>query len=328
MALALPRSPIVSGHRCATRRAVIVIEQHQQAGDRFADSALVIGNLDGLHRGHQALIAAARATSAPVSVMTFEPHPSKVLAPAFAPHMLMTRPQKEAALRDAQVHSVLFQRFDKAFAKTPPAAFIDDVLLGSLRPATVVVGADFSFGHKGQGTVTLLGERLAAHGIGLRVPETVKHGGLVVSSSAIRQFLLEGRVEPAAALLGRPYRLDGVVVHGDARGRRIGFPTANLASDNELVPKLGVYVTRAGLADGRTVGSVTNIGLRPTFQGSGTRIEAHLLDFDEDLYDQPVSLSFVAHLRGEQKFDGPDALTTQIARDIAQARAVLDEAGR
>lgn len=304
------------------------IDGHEHTGDALAGGVVAIGNFDGLHRGHQALFGRAMARAqerrAPSGVLTFEPHPSKVLAPHLAPPLILTLDEKLQGLDDAGVDVTVVQPFTRDFARLSPDAFVEEVLVSSLKVSGVVVGQDFSFGYKGAGKVKDLRRLLEPRGVSVDALEPVMEGGLVCSSTKIREFILEGRVDAAGLLLGRPYWLSGDVRTGDARGRKMGIPTANLETGRELLPKIGVYATRAHLEDGRAFPSVTNIGLRPTFRGEGVRIEVHLLDFEGDLYDQRVSLTFHARLRDEKRFAGPDELKAQIERDIRSAREILD----
>jgi riboflavin kinase/FMN adenylyltransferase len=287
-------------------------------------AVVAIGNFDGLHRGHQALFAAvhdlARRIGAPAGVVTFAPHPMRILAPRLAPPLILRPDEKEQGLREAGMDLVFELAFTPGLAAREPAAFCREVLVERLGVAGVVVGEGFKFGARAEGRfadlAAVFGDRAVA------VP-SVREGGYVCSSSKIRELVLLGHVDAAASLLGRPYRIEGRVVRGDGRGRTIGVPTANLDSGRELLPRVGVYATRALLPDGRAVASVTNIGLRPTFQGEGVRIETHLLDVTVDLYDRRLAIDVIARLRDEQRFNGVDALLAQIHADIAAARAVL-----
>lgn len=305
-------------------------EGFQDVGEALRGGVVAIGNFDGLHRGHQALFekacSVAKSRDAAAGVLTFTPHPSKILAPHLAPPMILTPAEKRAGLESARIDVCVFQPFDATFAQLSPQAFVDDVLVRGLQVSGVVVGQDFSFGHKGAGKVEDLRRLLERHDISVHVVEPVMEAGLVCSSSKIRQFILEGRVESAALLLGRPYRLRGAVRTGDARGRRMGIPTANLETQRELLPRLGVYATWAQLETGEVLPSVTNVGLRPTFNGRGTRIEVHILDYQGDLYDQELEVEFVANLREEKRFAGPDELRAQIEADIQSARTRLAQA--
>ncbi|HTN51558.1 MAG TPA: riboflavin biosynthesis protein RibF [Anaeromyxobacter sp.] len=295
--------------------------------------ALAIGNLDGVHLGHQRLIAVARerarARGGRAGVLTFEPHPVRVLRPQLAPPLVTPLPRKLELLAEAGLDAVVIQPFDLAYAATPAAAFVSRDLAGRLGCAEVVVGYDFTAGHE-RARVDALRPLLAAHGIALQVVEPVTADGLVVSSTKIREFLLEGNVEAAALLLTRPYDLDGRVARGAGRGRGFGFATANVETQ-ALLPANGVYVVRAlvggegGLAGGSLHGGVCNVGVKPTVEAAAGPIpEAHLFGFDgRDLYGAPIRLAFLARLREERRFPSVEALRAQIGRDAEAARAIL-----
>jgi riboflavin kinase / FMN adenylyltransferase len=300
---------------------------HGAVGDELTGAIVAIGNFDGLHRGHQALFARtlerARERAGLAAALTFEPHPAKVLAPRFAPPLILTLAEKLEGLAEAGLQATVVEPFDRAFSAMSPRAFVNEVLLGGLRAGGVVVGPDFSFGHKGEGKVAELRSWLAKGGASLDVVPVVLEDGMVCSSTKVRELVREGRVDAAAVLLGRTYSVRGIVAGGDKRGKRMGLPTANLATERELLPRIGVYATGALLAHGRLVPSVTNVGLRPTFSGEGVRIEAHLLDFNDDLYGQPMEVVFYARLRDEVRFASADELRTQVHQDIAAARRAL-----
>lgn len=291
--------------------------------DDVRGAVWAIGNFDGLHRGHQALFARARELAArsgtAAGVLTFSPHPARVLNPPLAPPLILTEEEREAGIAAAGMELLCVLRFDRALASLPADEFARRVLVEGMGARGVVVGEGFRFGHRAAGTV----EDLRRHVAEVAVVPPVTEGDLVCSSSKIRELVLAGKVEAAARLLGRPYQLAGKVVQGDMRGRTIGIPTANLETRRELLPKVGVYATRALLADGRAFPSVTNIGLRPTFGGQGVRIEAHLLGFDGDLYGQVLRLDLVERVRDEMRFSSAEALVAQIHEDIAAARRVL-----
>lgn len=282
------------------------------------------GNYDGVHLGHQALIAAAREEARdgePVVVLTFDPHPSTVLAPLRAPALLTSIARRTELLRAYGADAVEVATFDRAFAAQTADAFITSILRERLDARAVVVGPDFRFGRDRAGDLGTL------RGAGLAVREVapVERDGGVVSSTRIREALREGRVEDAARWLGRVHEVDGRVVAGDRRGRTLGFPTANLAcAAGALVPADGVYAVVARL-DGALVRGVANLGVRPTVE-AGRSVEAHFFDFDADLYGRALRLGFVTRLRGERRFDGLDALKAQIALDAQQARADLGAA--
>jgi riboflavin kinase/FMN adenylyltransferase len=291
---------------------------------RRSGVVVAIGNFDGLHRGHRALLAAARGLAdqkiADVGVVTFDPHPVKVLASQMAPPLILRRDEKLAGLKALGVDVVHVVPFDLHLAAMSPERFIHEVLVQRLDVKGVVVGEGFRFGHRAAGSIADLRAVFGDDAVAVPV---VKEGGLVCSSTKVRELVLSGNVEAAGVLLGQPYFLEGVVVRGDGRGRTIGIPTANVESGRELLPKVGVYATRAVLDDGRVRGSVTNVGLRPTFSGEGVRVEAHVFDLDEDLYGRRVRLDMVARIRDERRFGGVQELIAQIKDDSATARRLL-----
>ena len=296
---------------------------------RWHQPVLALGNFDGLHRGHMKIIervarGAAERDATPV-VLTFDPQPTRLVRPDKAPPLLMTTPQKLETLAKAGMRGVAMVRFSPEMAAWPPEVFVQQVLVEWLRVAEVWVGANFLFGHDRAGNFSLLRVLGARHGFRAEKIDPVRYKDFVVSSTRVRRLLTEGRVDEAATLLGRHYFVDGIVVHGLERGRLLGFPTANLDTENELVPPKGVYATLVML-DGVVYRSVTNIGVRPTFhQPSATVIETHLLDQDRDLYDLRLRLSFLQRIRDERTFDGVEALKAQIAADCNKARALFDQ---
>ena len=297
-----------------------------RASRALAGASVAIGNFDGVHLGHRALVTAARARAAArgrhAGVLTFEPHPVRVLRPALAPPLLTPLPRKLELLEAIGLEACLVQPFDLTYAATPADEFAARDLAGALGCAEIVVGWDFTAGHE-RARVDTLRPLLAAHGIGLHVVEPVTEGGLVVSSTKIREFLLEGNVEAAALLLTRPHDLDGVVERGAGRGRGFGFATANVRTEG-LLPANGVYAVRARV-DGAWHDGVANVGVKPTVESDGKRaLEVHLLDFDgRDLHGASARVAFLARLREERRFPSVDALRAQIAADAERARALL-----
>ncbi len=285
-----------------------------------------VGNFDGVHLGHQRIFATLRERVEPVGgtvvAITFNPHPQKVLHPDSAPRLIATREQKIRLLGEAGAEVMLDLPFTRELAGLSPEEFVQRTLLRGLAIREIHVGRNFRFGRDRAGDFETL-ERLGRkHGFAA-VPITgVRHGGERISSSRVRKALGAGDVRLAAELLGREEELTGTVVEGDRRGRAIGFPTANLAVDNELIPFTGVYVTRL-VVDGRPLPSVTNIGSRPTFPGAGNAVETHVLGFDGDLYGRRVALRFVERLRDERRFAGREELVDQIRADVEQARQLL-----
>ncbi len=298
-----------------------------------ADSArggvVAIGNFDGVHRGHQAVMAHAQAAAADLSTfagaLTFEPHPREVLTPDRAPARLTPLPRKLAKLRATGLDWCYILRFSTALMQMRADTFIDEVLIAGLGVRHVVVGDNFAFGHKRQGTVAFLKEAGRARGFAVSALAPIAVDGAACSSTLIRTALLDGHVEDAASLLGAAYSLTGRVVHGDGRGRQLGFATANLGHVHKraLIPAPGVYAVRAAIKGVGQRDGVANVGWRPTFDGRDQRIEVHLFDLDIDLYGKRMVVHFHARLRGEQRFDGVDALQRQIARDCQHARERL-----
>ncbi len=293
-------------------------------------SVVTIGVFDGVHRGHQAIIGhavrRARELGLRSVVMTFDPHPAEVVRPGSHPAVLTEPVRKAELIEELGLDALCVVPFTAAFSQLSPEAFVHDVLVEALHAAVVVVGDNFRFGHRAAGTVELL-ERLG-HTFGFVVEEAplVAQEGLVFSSTYIRSCVDAGDVRAAAAALGRPHRLGGVVVRGDQRGREIGFPTANLLVHRyAAVPADGVYAAwliRGGDRSARLPAAVS-IGTNPTFSGRERRVEAYVLDFDGDLYGERVGLDFVARLREQRKYEGIEPLVAQIRTDVEQTRAVL-----
>lgn len=293
-----------------------------------------LGNFDGVHRGHQRILdhvkrQAALCGGVPV-VVTFDPHPPRVVRPDKAPPLLMTLSQKLEAFERAGVHRAAVVQFTPAMARWEPEAFVDAVLVDWLGVAEVCVGANFLFGRDRTGTFTLL--RALGEDRGFRVDciDPVRYKDFVVSSTRVRHLVGEGRVDEAAALLGHHYFLDGVVVRGEKIGRALGFPTANLQTVNELLPAHGIYATIATV-NGVQHRAVTSVGVRPTLtEGAASgdvTIETYLLDASMDLYGQSMRLGFVQWLRPEEKFESLEALSAQIARDCDVGRQVFARVG-
>lgn len=300
------------------------------AGERLSwpAPAVAVGNFDGVHRGHQALAAAAveeaSARRGAAAVLTFDPHPARVLQPQRAPSALMTLEQKAEALGGLGLDHMAVLEFNRALAAQTAEEFARNVLVGSLGAHTVVVGANFRFGRGRQGDVAALIALGTELGFSVYVVPPVLHAGSPVSSTRIRDAVVAGDLGEAAALLGRPYFVDGRVAQGDGRGRTLGFPTANLDVVNETLPARGVYACWSRV-DGvePLLAAAVNVGRRPTFGGETMTVEAHLLDFSGDLYGRSMRLSFRERLRGELRFPDADALRAQIEADVARARSVL-----
>jgi riboflavin kinase/FMN adenylyltransferase len=295
---------------------------------RWNHPVLALGNFDGVHRGHRKILDRVRRVAgergASSLVMTFDPHPPRVVRPDKAPPLLMTKPQKLEALADAGLHGAAIVRFTPELSRWDPEMFVRTVLVEWLHVSEVWVGANFLFGHDRAGNFSMLRTLGARYGFKAEKIDPVRYKDFVVSSTRIRRLVGEGRVDEAGALLGHQYYVDGIVMRGDQRGRTIGFPTANLCSENELVPPHGVYATTARLA-GVAYASVTNVGTRPTVDTSGrTVIETHIFNLDRDLYGASLRLGFVQRLRDERAFESLDQLKTQIGADCQRARALFD----
>jgi riboflavin kinase / FMN adenylyltransferase len=288
---------------------------------------LALGNFDGLHRGHLKIVERVRRGAAehggtPMA-MTFDPHPSRIVRPDKAPPLLMTKAQRLEALDRAGITAVAVVRFTPELSHWDPETFVRTVLVEWLRVSEVWVGANFLFGHDRGGnfsTLRTLGQR---YGFRADKIDPVRYKEFVVSSTRVRRLVTEGRMDEAGALLGHPYYIDGTVIHGKRRGRELGFPTANLQTDNELLPPNGVYATTATI-DGVVHPSLTNVGVRPTFGDTMTPIiEAYVLGFTGDLYGRPVRLGFVQRLRDERKFEDVDALRMQMEADRRRAERLF-----
>jgi riboflavin kinase / FMN adenylyltransferase len=295
------------------------------------NSVVALGNFDGVHLGHQAVVRRAveegRRRGAKVVAATFDPHPRVVLAPGSEPRLLTTLEMRREELLGYGVDEVWAIRFDETLSKKSPEEFVRDVLVGGIGASAVVVGENFRFGHRAAGDFQEL-ERLMRGfgGEAYAVPVRSEDGEAPISSTRIRRLVGEGEVAEAAKLLGRLYVLRGEVVMGDKRGRTIGFPTANVLADPALVvPARGVYAgfVRVGKD---TYAACTNIGVAPTFERRESRVEAYLLGFEGDLYGREVDVSFLQRIREEKRFSGVEELKTQISRDVEAARRITNDA--
>jgi riboflavin kinase / FMN adenylyltransferase len=297
-------------------------------------SVLALGNFDGLHKGHAALVehtrSLAAARRAPTAVLTFEPHPRDIFLPDGEPFRLTPFRVKEREIARLGVDFLFIQHFDREFAEKTAESFIQEVMVEAIGIAHIVVGHDCTFGNRRRGTPALLRELGPALGFGVTVIEPVRGGDTVYSSTHIRQLLRDGQPREAAAQLGRFWEIDGRVAYGDQRGRTIGFPTANIGLGEYLRPCFGVYAVRVsgdGPDDplgGDTIDGVANIGLRPTVGGTlQPRLEAHLFDINRDLYERHLRVALVDFIRPERKFASFDELKNQIAVDAQRARAIL-----
>ncbi|MDE2620412.1 MAG: bifunctional riboflavin kinase/FAD synthetase [Sphingomonadales bacterium] len=288
---------------------------------------LALGNFDGFHRGHQAVVGEAvrwaRAEGRPAVVATFDPHPKRFFVPEAPWFRLTTLDQREALFAAAGAAAMLVIHFDATVAAMTGPEWIADMLHARFGVAGVVTGEDFTFGRARSGTTAVLAEVGARHGIAARAVGPVLDNGEPVSSTRIRAALEAGDCATATRLLTRPFTIRGTVQHGDKLGRTIGFPTANLPLDHYLRPRYGIYAVRGRLADGRVLDGAANLGVRPSFDPPKELLEPHFFDFAEDLYDQVIDVEFHAFLRPEAKYEGLEALTAAIAADCARARELF-----
>ncbi|HEY9156708.1 bifunctional riboflavin kinase/FAD synthetase [Candidatus Binatus sp.] len=288
-----------------------------------------IGNFDGVHLGHRAILKAAidhaRAAGGTAFALTFDPLPAKLLAPARAPRLILTPDDKLEMLRLSGTDGVIVLDFTRALSLLSPRDFVRDYLRAKIGVHEVVVGHSVSFGHNRAGNAAMMVELGREFGFDTEVVGPIKIGGIEVSSTKVRGAIAAGDLRGAARLLGRYHFLRGTVVRGRERGRTIGFPTANLANETECIPPDGVYAARVILDDG-AYPAIANIGMRPTFSESERSIEAHIFDFTRDLYGTRIKLELVERIRAERKFDNADALKAQIALDLSKVREVLSAA--
>lgn len=293
------------------------------AGD---STAISVGNFDGLHLGHQKILASlvdeARTKGLRAVVITFDPHPLKVLRPDAAPALIETLDLRLAGFARLGLDAALVLRFDAALANVSPEDFLERILVKAMRARQILVGANFRFGHNHAGDVRLLEKMGVAKGFAVQIVDAVQMDGAAVSSTRVRQAIAAGDVREAARLIGRPFALAGKIRNGDGRGSKMVFPTLNLDTEQELLPANGVYATRVELC-GLAYDSVTNVGVRPTFGGQAVTVESHLLKFNEGVASGRMEVQFIERLRAEQKFESAAALKSQIARDIDAARQIL-----
>jgi riboflavin kinase/FMN adenylyltransferase len=290
---------------------------------------MTIGNFDGVHLAHQKIIrkvvAEAHEIGQKAVVMTFEPHPQKVLRPDQSPfYLITTLEEKMAVLESLGVDAAVVIGFSRDFAKTTAAEFIDNVICGKLHPKKILIGHDYTFGRGKEGKpeyLRLMGEKC---GFSVEVIQAVMMNEGIVSSTRIRNAILNGSMEEAANLLGRPYVLSGQVIKGFQRGGELGFPTANIKPDKELMPPEGVYAVFVEINNKRHQ-AVANIGFNPTFANENLSLEIHIIDFCDDLYENYLRTFFIQKLRDEEKFENPDRLVDQIKKDIERARGILSQ---
>jgi riboflavin kinase/FMN adenylyltransferase len=315
-----------------------VVHSPEEWVDRFGHlqsrPVVTIGNFDGVHLGHRKILEEAteranfgssrykfkRQGELYPAVLTFYPHPAKVVRPAEAPCLLMTLQQRLELFKQMDINAVLCAEFDSELAKVTAEDFVRQFLVEPMRAQAVLVGENFRFGHKQAGDVKLLEELGRRWNFEVQVVPPVVQDGIVVSSTAVRCAVREGRMEDASRLLGRPFALAGEIKTGTGQGRKLVVPTLNLATEQECLPKNGVYATES-IVEGKKYRSATNIGVRPTFDGQRLAIESHLFDFSENLTSGAMEVRFWKRLRDEKKFSGPEALRDQVLRDISEAQA-------
>lgn len=308
-----------------------LIRHTETVPPELSGGVIAIGNFDGVHLGHRAVIGQARDIArdlgAPVVVLTFEPHPRSLFRPDAPPFRLTSLRVKAHLMEEMGVDGMVVLHFDRALAAMEAEDFVAGILVRDLGARHVVVGEDFAFGRGRKGNVGLLEEMAARCGFAVSPAVQVRDGeGTVISSNTIRAFLKEGDPVAAAKLLGRPWEVDGRVVHGDARGKALGFPTANVRMEDLLLPCPGVYAVRAGIdvgADTQWFGGAANFGIRPQFPGDDPRLEVFLMDFSGNLYGRTLRVAFISYLRPEAAFDNVAALVAQMERDVRDARARL-----
>jgi riboflavin kinase/FMN adenylyltransferase len=306
-----------------------VIHDALHAGDLPRGVIATIGNYDGVHRGQRSVLdlvtARAKEIGLQSAVVTFDPHPLTVIHPEVEIKLLTTQAQKEALLDGAAIDYVVVVRFTAELAKMPARSFVRDFLWGALEAREIYVGSRFAFGHRREGDLSLLRQMGETYGFSAFAVDEVTHLGEPISSTRIRNCLMEGDVALARELLGRPYALTGLIARGDRMGKRLGWPTINLAPENDLVPFDGVYASRVHFPSfPATFDAVTNIGTRPTVYENYQRVvESHILDFNADVYGETVELRFYRRLRDERTFPSMMELSAQIGRDVESARDVF-----
>jgi riboflavin kinase/FMN adenylyltransferase len=303
-----------------------IIRSLTEIKEPFNKSIITLGNFDGVHLGHRAIfrsvVQRARSENGVSVVCTFEPHPLKVLAPDRAPRLINTRDEKERLIAASDVDVLLQIPFDRDLAALPAESFVDEILIKKLGVKHLIVGYDYAFGKGRTGDVGFLRNQGKGKGFGVDIFGPVQYDGKVLSSTRVRQSVLRGDVELARHLLGRHFNFEGRVVHGDQRGRSLGFATANIETNKELLPLGGVYAGKVKYK-GNEYNAVINIGYKPTFGENDLSIEVHILDFTGDMYQESMRIYFVERLRDEQKFSGVGPLIDAIKNDIQRARKIL-----
>ncbi len=312
---------------------MLIYKRLDEVPGDFGPCALTIGNFDGVHAGHREIMRqvarAAVSRSVKASVMTFDPHPMRVVAPARTPLVISTPEQRAAMMREEGIEQVLILPFDAQVAQWPPEYFAREILSRKLKVSVVLVGEDFRFGHKHAGDTKMLVEFGCQFGFDVELVAPVMVRGKRVSSSLVRDLVRAGRVSKASRMLARPFALEGDVVPGHGIGSKQTVPTLNLATRSELLPANGVYITRTiSLDDGRAFDSITNVGFRPTFGGDALTIETFLLSALTGATPGHIRVDFLQRVRDERKFDSPEQLKAQIMRDVARAQAFFRRLGK
>jgi len=305
----------------------IRLDGHDRIAEPLRGGVIALGNFDGFHAGHQAVVGRAvhhaQDDARPCIVATFDPHPVRFFKPGAPPFRLTTLDQRQELFGAAGADAMLVLPFDAAMAGTTAEDFITDILLARYGAAGVVTGADFVFGKGRGGDVVTLADHARRLGFFTEMVAPVDEGGETISSSRIREALQAGDCATATRLLTRPFTVRGTVQHGDKNGRLLGFPTANIDMGAYLRPRYGIYAVTGRLPDGRVLKGAANLGIRPSFDPPKELLEPHFFDFAGDLYGQEIDVAFHAFIRGEAKFDSMDALTAQIAADCDAAKQLL-----
>lgn len=306
---------------------MIRLDSRQPFPDTLRGAIIALGNFDGFHKGHQAVFGEAlrwaRAEGRPAIIATFNPHPIRYFVPNAPPFRLTTIDQRAELFAAAGADAMLEFHFDAAMADMTADHWISEILARQLGAAGVVTGEDFTFGKARSGSVALLESEGAKYGIGARAVGAVDDGHGTISSTRIREAIKSGDCETAAALLSRPFTIRGTVQHGDAIGRTIGFPTANISLVGYLRPRYGIYAVTGRLPDGRVLKGAANVGIRPSFDPPRELLEPHFFDFSEDLYGQEIEVALRHFIRPEAKYDSLEELTAQIGRDCDEAKRLL-----
>jgi riboflavin kinase / FMN adenylyltransferase len=308
-----------------------VIRGSENIPDYLKGAFVTIGNFDGVHLGHRfifrRLVEEARHEGRPAVAISFDPHPKMVLHPEWRPFYLITAPEEKIRLlAGLRIDALILIPFSLEYAKTTAEEFVREILCERLRIRRILIGHDYTFGRGKEGNEAFLIEAGRRLGFEVEVMNAFCVGDTIISSTKIREALLAGKVRFAATLLGRPYNLAGLVIHGNHRGVRLGFPTANIVPDKELVPARGVYAVRV-LREGKSHDGVLSIGFNPTFADGKRSIEVHIFDFHEDVYGKSIEILFIERIRDEVRFDSPEKLIAQIGRDIDRAREILRTEG-